>query len=567
MTNKWFNTNQYKKIIRFLGPKVLKLFSAGLLVGLAVYAVEVAFAYGLQSFLKVLGVMEQSIVRLPWWVPEFKLQNVLLFFFFVGTFRCVLQWLQLYLQGATAEELRFLQRKRLLQWAFHSDSVSSSQITILINDRTNSASALVQNLQILIVQLTCGVLLGVSLMYMAPKLTFLAALALVFLLLPMKSFDKKIGASGRGLTAEGEKINRQLLNSIKNLLLMHIYGTQKDEETKAQMRSEAIRRHHFVYYANGALKFALPQFVGLILICLIALIAKKNLGVSPGKLISYFYLFMRFLQTISTAAQAMAPVIHHWPQLADLAKWWADHAYDGLRNKREMDAGQKDIEPLAAPLGWCLKDVHYSYPDSNEAVFTGLNLSIGAGDCIVITGPSGVGKSTLVNFLLGGIKPQKGSIELMDQAGKNYELESMRPRLLRSVGYVGAESFLIEGTIYENLVYGLRHQASKAEIADACKKAECQFIFDMPAGLQHYLSEQGQGLSAGQKQRLSLARALLRQPRVLILDEATANLDIDTEQKLVETLSVLKRQMTIVAVTHRRALLKIADHELKLGNS
>ena len=565
MNNKWFNTAQYQKIIRFFGATVLKLFIFSLFAGFAVYAVEVAFAYGLQAFLKALGVMTAVVTRLPWWVPEFPLSRVLIFFFLIGTARCVLQWLQIYLQGITAEELRFLLRKRLLRWAFHSESVSSSQVMILMNERMAAVSAVVNSLQILIVQLTCGILLGLSLMFMAPKLTFIVVIILIFLLLPMKSFDTKIGVSGRGMAAEGDKISRQLLSSIKNLLLMHIYGTQVEEEAKAQARSEAIRYHHFVYYMNGALKFALPQFVGLVLICLIAVISKEQIGMQPGKLISYFYLFMRFLQTISAAAQATAPVVQHWSQLADFAKWWADHSYDGWRNQKKLDANLQNITPLSSPIGWRLKGISFAYPGSQEPVFTNLDLSIKSGECVVITGPSGVGKSTLIQLLLGGVKLQQGSIELVDGSGRFYDLESMKSNLLRSIGYVGAESFLIEGTIHENLIYGLRHQPSKEEIIDACNKAECQFIFTMTTGLDHFLSEQGQGLSAGQKQRLSLARALLRQPKILILDEATANLDVDTEQKLIDTLSGLKGQMTIIAVTHRRALLKIADQEIKLG--
>lgn len=562
--SKWLNIQQYKKISRFLGKKVLWLFTIGLGVGLAAYIIEVAFAYGLQSFLIGIGVMEKSVVHLPPFIPQGELAYILLFFLGIGSTRCLLQWLQLYLQGLTSEELRFLQRTRLLHWAFHSESVSSSQITILMNDRTNSTSALVQSLQIVIVQFTCGILLGFSLFYMSPGLTLVCALALSILLLPIRSFDKKISVSARGLTSEGEKINRQLLNSVKNLLLMHIYGTQKFEEEKAQSRNALVRSYHLIYYSNNAWKFALPQFVGLILICMIAFVAKSHLGMTPGKLLSYFYLFVRFLQTISAAAQAMSPVVQQWPQLGELARWWADHSYDGIRNPEKIVLENAEVLP-PGPIGWRVRDVNFSYPNAPEAIFKDLNLMIEPGKCLAVTGPSGAGKSTLVQLLLGGAQPQQGNISLVFNNGQERALTVARQHLLKSVGYVGAESFLIEGTIYENLIYGLRHEPKPEQVREACKKAECQFIFEMPNGLEHYLTEQGQGLSAGQKQRVSLARALLRDPTVLILDEATANLDLDTEQKLVETLAQLKGEMTILAITHRQALLKIADEKLNLG--
>lgn len=555
------NTELLKKIILFLGVRVFWLFSIGILVGIFVYAIEVAFAYSLQAFLTAIGVMQQAIVRLPWWVPESGLFDVLVFFFVVGSLRSFLQWAQLYLQGVTAEELRFLQRGRLLRWAFHSESVSSSQVITLLNDRTNSAAAFVQSLQILFVQLTCGLLLGASLFYMEPVLTLATAAILGFLLLPMRIFDRKIRISGIGLNNEGAKINQQLLTAIKNLLLMQIYGTQSQEEQKAQTRSRSIRAFHLIYYSFNALKFALPQFVGLILICMITIVAKTQIDMPPGKLISYFYLFVRFLQTISSSAQAMSPIIQHWPQVSDLAKWWASHSFDGIRNHRQLN-NTSSVQPLEKTVGWNLSNVTFSYPGAKAPVLRALHLRIAAGECFVVTGPSGAGKSTLLSLLLGLHQPSEGQV-LAVTSGQEVPLGEIRERILHSVGYVGAESFLIEGTILENLCYGLDSVPDESTLIDACKRAECNFVLDM--GFQHFLTEQGQGLSAGQKQRISLARALLRNPKILILDEATANLDSETELNLVTTLSQLKGQVTMVVVTHRQAFLKIADQELRLG--
>jgi len=160
--------------------------------------------------------------------------------------------------------------------------------------------------------------------------------------------------------------------------------------------------------------------------------------------------------------------------------------------------------------------------------------------------------------------PLDGRIDLVVD-GSRAALAGCRPRLMPMVGYVGAESFLVDGTIRENLLYGVPGAPNDAELANALRKAECGFIDDLPKGLEHRLTDQGAGLSSGQKQRLSLARALLRRPKVLVLDEATANLDVATEERLVDTLAQLKSRMTIVAVTHRQALLRLADQVLTLG--
>lgn len=130
---------------------------------------------------------------------------------------------------------------------------------------------------------------------------------------------------------------------------------------------------------------------------------------------------------------------------------------------------------------------------------------------------------------------------------------------------MGAESFIVEGTIRDNLLYGLEHSPTSQEINSAIELAECSFIHELPKKLDHPLTENGQGLSAGQKQRIALARALLRRPKALILDEATANLDSETEARLIQTLQRLKKNHTILAVTHRPALVEVADRTLELG--
>jgi ABC-type bacteriocin/lantibiotic exporter with double-glycine peptidase domain len=191
-------------------------------------------------------------------------------------------------------------------------------------------------------------------------------------------------------------------------------------------------------------------------------------------------------------------------------------------------------------------------------------LEINPGSTLVIIGPSGAGKSTLLAILLGLETPNVGQVLAISSEGFPVPLADAREGLLNHVGYVGPDSFIIAGTIRDNLTYGTREKFEDAQIKAALVQADCQFVMDMPGGLNHALTEQGEGLSAGQKQRLSLARALLRQPKLLVLDEATANLDNATEQRLITTLKGLKGAMTIIAVTHREGLLEIADQIIQL---
>jgi ATP-binding cassette subfamily B protein len=219
---------------------------------------------------------------------------------------------------------------------------------------------------------------------------------------------------------------------------------------------------------------------------------------------------------------------------------------------------------LRQPIGWDLKNVSFTYPESDTTVIKLLSLTVAPGSTLVILGPSGTGKSTLLSMLVGDLSPTEGTVSVMLD-GEPKSLTEAQSRLSKNIGYVGPESFIFDGTVYENLVYGLFRPVTDTEVREALEITECQFVWSLPHQLSHHLSDQGHGLSAGQKQRLSLARAFLRQPKALILDEATSNLDTETEARLIQTFLRIKGRMTVVCVTHRDSLLTIADRKIVLA--
>ena len=183
---------------------------------------------------------------------------------------------------------------------------------------------------------------------------------------------------------------------------------------------------------------------------------------------------------------------------------------------------------------------------------------------ISVDGPSGSGKTTLLMTLIGVLAHSSGKIQRGGMNLEKLDSESFRA----NIGYMGPEPFIIAGMVRDNLVYGLQEKPSMESLWAACREAEAEsFLKSMKNGLDTPLSELGEGLSMGQKQRLGLARALLRRPEILILDEVTANLDRKTEEAIIQNIEKLKTKMTILVSTHSTAFDSIADQILELGES
>ncbi|PSS28183.1 hypothetical protein M430DRAFT_15413 [Amorphotheca resinae ATCC 22711] len=208
-------------------------------------------------------------------------------------------------------------------------------------------------------------------------------------------------------------------------------------------------------------------------------------------------------------------------------------------------------------------NVSFAYPTRPAVtIFDGLDFEIPSGTNVAIVGPSGGGKSTIGSLLLKFYKPTKGTITI-----NGVDISTMNSKSLRRrIGMVGQEPVLMSGTIAENIAYGKPH-ASRAEIIAAARKANCQFISDFPEGLDTPVGARGAQLSGGQKQRIAIARALLKNPDILILDEATSALDAESETLVNSALAALLRgHNTTISIAHRLSTIKRSDQIIVLGN-
>lgn len=221
----------------------------------------------------------------------------------------------------------------------------------------------------------------------------------------------------------------------------------------------------------------------------------------------------------------------------------------------------KKITSAQGPIRF--SNVSFAYPTRPAvSIFNNLDFEIPSGSNVCIVGPSGGGKSTVASLLLRFYNPTQGTIYINGIDIRDMNVKSLR----RRIGMVAQEPVLFSGSIAENIAYG-KPRASRAEIIMAARKANCGFISDFPEGLETQVGARGAQLSGGQKQRIAIARALLKDPDILILDEATSALDAESETLVNSALAeLLKGRSTTISIAHRLSTIKRSDQLIVLSS-
>lgn len=342
------------------------------------------------------------------------------------------------------------------------------------------------------------------------------------------------------------------LETVKSLQMEPQLGARYGDYLAEYLRSGfGVRQIANTYnvIANGV-----DQLMSLLILVVGAYLVMNGTDFTIGMLVA----FQMFASRVS---QPMLRLVGLWQQFQQ-----ASLSVARLGDVMNTPAEPYSIMPkrLRQPVGKIeIQDLSFRYADNLPFLYQGFNLTVEAGKVVAIMGPSGSGKSTLAKLLQGFYQPAGGVLRL-----DGNDIRYLAANELRSYfGVVPQETVLFSGTLYDNLLMANPH-ASFEQIIHACKVAEIHEVIEkLPEGYQTEIGERGVGLSGGQKQRLAIARAMLKQPKILIFDEATSSLDAQTAEHFSATINQLKGKVTMLFITHALPKSLLVDEIVRIGSN
>lgn len=399
-----------------------------------------------------------------------------------------------------------------------------------------------------------GITFGVMFYYSVP-LTIVTLITLPFLAVVVYKFDRAVHPAFRGIRKSFGKLNTKVqenisgINTVKSL-------SREDFEIGKFNHSNGDYKDKYIFTSNiWAKYFPLMELLGNISVVLLIsyggyLVIQEEL--KPGELVAFYSLVWYIMWPIMN----LGFVINLFSQ----SKASGERLLEILEAEGEIEEneGQLMVDRLLGRVEF--KNVTFKYTEDDSEALYDVSFVAEPGKKIGLLGATGSGKTTITQLITRFYDVNEGEILIDGEKVNNFAFKSLR----RNIGFVLQESFLFSSSIKANISYG-RPEATMEEIVEAAKRAQAHdFIMELPDGYDTMLGERGMGLSGGQKQRIAIARAICVNPSILILDDATSAVDMETEFKIQQALHEVMKGRTTFIIAHRISSLKHADEILVL---
>ena len=427
---------------------------------------------------------------------------------------------------------------------------STGALMSIINDDINQLERFLDSGANEVIQVVTTVLIiGGAFFWLAPEVAWLSMLPMPFILWGSIAFQKFLAPRYAEVREKASFINSRLSNNLGGITTIKSFTSEAYELERVRIESNAYRHSN-----RRAIKYSaafIPLIRILILLGFTATLLLGGMAAAEGRLSVGNYSVMVFLiQRLLWPLTRLGETLDQYQR----AMASTNRVMGLLDTPITICSGTKSLTLGAVKGEILVRNISFSYQD-RLPIMTNLSLDIPAGKTIAIVGSTGSGKSTLVKLLLRLYEINEGLITLDDVDIRQIKLQDLR----QSMGLVSQDVFLFHGTVADNIAYGT-FDATPTEIIAAAQVAEAhEFITQLPYGYDTIVGERGQKLSGGQRQRIAIARAILKNPPILILDEATSAVDNETEAAIQKSLEKITKNRTTIAIAHRLSTIRNAD--------
>ncbi|EAH4774920.1 ABC transporter ATP-binding protein [Campylobacter coli] len=381
--------------------------------------------------------------------------------------------------------------------------------------------------------------------YQSPILAFFALVVLPCAILPLVHFARKLKKYARSIQETNSDLLSRLSEIFSNIELIKASNTQNKESEKFAKQNNELCRLNLKSTRIDALTSPLMEIIGSLGVAAVIIIGGREV-IHGTMSVGSFFAFITALFAIYTPLKRLSSLYGRLQGAISAS----ERTFYLLDLEPQILNGSKNLESIARIE---FKQVDFAYENPYKSVLKDINFEFNKGEILALVGTSGGGKSSIINLLMRFYDKQKGEILLNDLDISEFSIESLHDR----IGLVTQNIYLFNDSFAENVAYS--EEPNKEKIIKALKLANAyEFVQEM-GGIYAEIKEHGKNLSGGQKQRIAIARALYKNPDLLIFDEATSALDNESEKAIIETIENLKKDRLVLMIAHRLSTIENAD--------